>query len=166
MAEIENTLQDIIHRLGRKLREKKEMLATAESCTGGWVGQVITSVPGTSHWYDRGFITYSNAAKREMLGVSTDTLTRFGAVSEQTARAMAEGALQHSQARYTLSVTGIAGPEGGTPDKPVGYVCFAWAGHNQETRSGCLRFEGDRQQVRLQAVQHALEGVANFIDKL
>lgn len=165
MEAVEQKLLNTIHRIGSMLKEQKEMLATAESCTGGWVGQVITSLPGTSHWFDRGFITYSNAAKREMLGVSTDTLARFGAVSEQTARAMAEGALRHSQARYTLSITGIAGPEGGTPDKPVGHVCFAWAGHNRETISECLRFDGDRQQVRLQAVQHALEGVANFIDK-
>lgn len=164
MADIEHTLQDTIHRLGSKLKQQKETLATAESCTGGWVGEAITSVPGTSHWYDRGFITYSNAAKREMLGVSTDTLARFGAVSEQTARAMVEGALRNSQARYALSTTGIAGPEGGTPDKPVGYVCFAWAGHNKETVSECLRFDGDRQQVRLQAVHHALEGIASYID--
>jgi nicotinamide-nucleotide amidase len=159
----EQKLQDTIHRLGSKLKEKKEMLATAESCTGGWVGQTITSVPGTSHWYDRGFITYSNAAKREMLGVPTDTLARFGAVSEQTARAMVEGALQNSQARYALSVTGIAGPEGGTPDKPVGYVCFAWAGHNKDTVSECVHFDGDRQQVRIQAVQHSLDRMAELI---
>lgn len=159
----EQKLQDTIRRLGSKLKEKKEMLATAESCTGGWVGQTITSVPGTSHWYDRGFITYSNAAKREMLGVPTDTLARFGAVSEHTARAMVEGALQNSQARYALSITGIAGPEGGTPDKPVGYVCFAWAGHNKDTVSECVHFDGDRQQVRIQAVQHSLDRMAELI---
>jgi len=163
MTEIDKKLQDTIHLLGARLKEKKEMLATAESCTGGWVGEVITSVPGTSHWYDRGFITYSNAAKREMLGVPTDILARFGAVSEQTARAMAEGTLHNSQARYALSITGIAGPEGGTPDKPVGYVCFAWAGHDGLTVSECLCFDGDRQQVRLQAVRHALLGMANYI---
>jgi nicotinamide-nucleotide amidase len=163
MEEIEQALQKTIGLVGSKLKEKKEMLATAESCTGGWVGEVITSVPGTSHWYDRGFITYSNAAKREMLGVSTDTLTRFGAVSEQTARSMVEGALQNSQARYALSITGIAGPEGGTPEKPVGYVCFAWGGHNRETVSECVRFDGDRQQVRLQAVQHSLDSLVRFI---
>ena len=163
MSEIEQALLDAVNAIGNKLKAKKEMLATAESCTGGWVGEVITSVPGTSHWYDRGFITYSNAAKREMLSVPTDTLTRFGAVSEQTARAMAEGVLHNSQARYALSITGIAGPEGGTPEKPVGHVCFAWAGHNLETVSECVRFDGDRQQVRSQAVRHSLGRMAEII---
>jgi len=163
MSDTEQAVLETVNAIGAKLKAKKEMLATAESCTGGWVGQVITSVPGTSHWYDRGFITYSNAAKREMLGVSTDTLTRFGAVSEQTARAMAEGALQNSQARYALSITGIAGPEGGTPEKPVGHVCFAWAGHDRETLSECVRFDGDRQQVRTQAVHHSLKRMEGFI---
>lgn len=164
MSDTEQAVLETVNAIGAKLKAKKEMLATAESCTGGWVGQIITSVPGTSHWYDRGFITYSNVAKREMLGVSTDTLTRFGAVSEQTARAMAEGVLQNSQARYALSITGIAGPEGGTPEKPVGHVCFAWAGHNRETVSECIRFDGDRQQVRIQAVQHSLKRMEEFIN--
>ena len=163
MSETEQALLDAVNTIGAKLRAKKEMLATAESCTGGWVGQVITSIPGTSHWYDRGFITYSNVAKREMLGVPTDTLTRFGAVSEQTARAMAEGVLKNSQARHALSITGIAGPEGGSPEKPVGYVCFAWAGYNRETASECVRFDGDRQRIRIQAVQHSLRRMAEFI---
>ena len=164
MSDTEQAVLETVNAIGAKLKAKKEMLATAESCTGGWVGQIITSVPGTSHWYDRGFITYSNVAKREMLGVSTDTLTHFGAVSEQTARAMAEGVLQNSQARYALSITGIAGPEGGTPEKPVGHVCFAWAGHNRETVSECIRFDGDRQQVRIQAVQHSLKRMEEFIN--
>jgi len=163
MNDTQTSLADIVRDLGRILKEKKEMLATAESCTGGWVGEVITAVPGTSHWYDRGFITYSNVAKREMLGVSTDTLTRFGAVSEQTARAMAEGAVNNSQARVALAITGIAGPEGGTAEKPVGYVCFAWAGRQRETLSECVRFDGDRRQVREQSVRHALEGMKTFI---
>lgn len=166
MSDTQTNIADIsgiVRDLGRILKEKKEMLATAESCTGGWVGEVITAIPGTSHWYDRGFITYSNAAKREMLGVSTDTLARFGAVSEQTARAMAEGAINNSQARLALAITGIAGPEGGTAEKPVGYVCFAWAGYQRETVSECVRFDGDRRQVREQSVRHALEGMKKFI---
>jgi len=165
MTEIDQSLLDTIVSIGASLKEKKEMLSTAESCTGGWVGQAITSVPGTSHWYDRGFITYSNAAKREMLDVPTGTLARFGAVSEQTARAMAEGAVRNSQSRFALSITGIAGPEGGTPEKPVGFVCFAWTGHDRETFSECVRFKGDRQQVRRQAVSHALLGMSGYIDK-
>lgn len=163
MNQNQQALTTTIKALGSQLKQKKEMLTTAESCTGGWVGEAITSVPGTSHWYDRGFITYSNAAKREMLGVPTDTITRFGAVSEQTARAMAEGALQHSQARISLAITGIAGPEGGTPEKPVGFVCFAWSAHDRETVSECQVFDGDRQQIRGQAVQHALAGTIDFL---
>jgi nicotinamide-nucleotide amidase len=145
------------------MKDHRLMLATAESCTGGWVAQVITSVPGSSGWFERGFIAYSNTAKREQLSVKTRTLARFGAVSEQTARAMAEGALLHSQAQVTLAVTGIAGPDGGTTEKPVGTVCFAWAGKNRETLSMLRRFEGDREAIRRQAVVHALEGLTTFI---
>ena len=165
MTDIDQSLLDTIASLGASLKEKKEMLSTAESCTGGWVGQAITSVPGTSHWYDRGFITYSNAAKREMLGVPTGTLARFGAVSEQTARAMAEGAVRNSQSRFALSITGVAGPEGGTPEKPVGFVCFAWTGHDRDTFSECVQFKGDRQLIRQQAVSHALQGMSGYIEK-
>lgn len=149
--------------LGDLLKERRAMLATAESCTGGWVGQVITAVPGSSHWYDRGFITYTNVAKREMLGVSTDILARFGAVSEPCARAMADGALARSQAAYTLAITGIAGPSGGTPEKPVGTVCFAWAGKDRDTRTLRRHFSGDRAAVRARSVEHALQGMLDFI---
>lgn len=139
------------------------MVVTAESCTGGWVGQVITSIPGSSHWYDRGFITYTNRSKREILGVSTDILARFGAVSEQTARAMAEGALANSRADVSLAITGIAGPGGGSEEKPVGTVCFAWAGKNREIRTERRQFDGDRTAVRRQAVEAALLGLSEFI---
>ena len=135
------------------------MLATAESCTGGWVGQVVTAVPGSSHWFDRGFITYTNNAKQQMLGVSTDLLARYGAVSEQTARAMAEGALERSDAQVSLAITGIAGPGGGTRDKPVGTVCFAWAMEDRDTQTKRLQFDGDRQAIRQQAVAEALSGL-------
>lgn len=153
----------LAEKIGDKLKQQGKMFATAESCTGGWVGQVVTSVPGSSHWFDRGFITYTNNSKRELLGVSTDVLARFGAVSEQTARAMAEGALDRSNAQVSLAITGIAGPGGGTPDKPVGTVCFAWAGENRETRCERHRFDGDRQAVRRQAVGQALTGLLEFI---
>jgi len=139
------------------------MLVTAESCTGGWVSQVITSSPGSSHWFDRGFVVYTNVAKREMLDVSTDVLARFGAVSEQTVRAMAEGALRHSRAQFSLAISGIAGPGGGTEEKPVGTVWFAWAGRNRETRTQKQQFSGDRQQVRAQAVETSLRGMLEFI---
>jgi len=145
--------------LGHDLKQAGRSLATAESCTGGWVGQVLTAVPGSSLWYERGFISYSNMSKREMLGVKTGILTRFGAVSEQTARAMAEGALVHSHADLAVAITGIAGPSGGTPEKPVGTVCFAWAARKQPTRSRTERFGGDREMVRRQAVKAALEGI-------
>ncbi|MBM3345942.1 MAG: CinA family protein, partial [Betaproteobacteria bacterium] len=124
---IDDTLSALAAGLGAVLRERSLMLATAESCTGGWVGQAVTAVSGSSDWYDRGFITYSNAAKQEMLGVSPDTIERHGAVSEQTAREMAVGALTHSRAQLALAITGVAGPLGGTAHNPVGTVCFAWA---------------------------------------
>lgn len=156
---MDTELLTLAEELAHDLRQAGLALATAESCTGGWLAQVLTSVPGSSLWFERGFITYSNISKREMLGVSTGTLARHGAVSEQTARAMAEGALKHSHADLAVSITGIAGPGGGTPDKPVGTVCLAWVRHNQETRSQTQHFSGDRDSVRRQAVAAALAGL-------
>ena len=136
------------------------MLVTAESCTGGWVAQAVTSVAGASAWFERGYVTYSNAAKRETLGVRKATLARHGAVSEPTAREMARGALQRSRGHGTIavSVTGIAGPDGGSPGKPVGTVCFAWA-QGRKIRSETRRYKGGRRLVRRQSVIHALRGV-------
>jgi nicotinamide-nucleotide amidase len=134
------------------------MLVTAESCTGGWVAQAVTSVAGSSGWFERGYVTYSNAAKREALGVSRRILERHGAVSEQAARAMARGALKKSRAGVALAVTGIAGPGGAVPGKPVGTVCFAWA-RGRSVRSETKRFGGGRSRVRRQSVIHALRGV-------
>ena len=151
-------IQKISKRLGKKLKASQAVLVTAESCTGGWVAQAATSVAGSSEWFERGYVTYSNAAKREELGVSRKTLLRHGAVSEQTAREMARGALKHSRGTVALSVTGIAGPGGGTPGKPVGTVCFAWA-RGRKIRSETKRFEGGRASVRRQSVIHALRGV-------
>ena len=152
--------------LGHDLKQAGRSVATAESCTGGWLGAVLTSIPGSSLWYERGFVSYSNMAKREMLGVQTETLTRHGAVSEPTARAMAEGALAHSHADLTVAITGIAGPAGGTAEKPVGMVCFAWAARKQPTQSRTQRFSGDREAVRRQAVMAALEGVRTLLASL
>ena len=154
-----DTLSTLTVRVGTQLKERKWMLATAESCTGGWVGQEITAVAGSSDYYDRGFITYSNAAKRELLYVPEATLADFGAVSEETARAMAAGALMRSAAHIALSVTGIAGPGGGQPGKPVGTVCFGWAVKGKEPESATRHFDGDREAVRRQSVIFALEGV-------
>lgn len=137
--------------LGAALKARGFMLALAESCTGGMVAQAVTSVAGSSTWFDRGFITYSNAAKIEMLGVSAQTLERFGAVSEQTAREMAEGVLKHSHAHIAGSITGVAGPDGGTVEKPIGTVCFAWAGHNLPLIATTKHFQGNRHEIRQQA---------------
>ena len=120
-------LEKLAERLGHLLLERGEWLAAAESCTGGWLAQSVTAIAGSSAWFDRGFVTYSNAAKMDMLGVPESTLDRHGAVSEAVARAMAQGALAHSRADWTVAITGIAGPGGGSPEKPIGTVCFAWA---------------------------------------
>ena len=149
--------------VGERLRAKRALLVTAESCTGGWVSQALTEIAGSSEWFERGFVVYSNAAKEEMLGVSSDTLLRHGAVSEQTARELARGALERSRGTIALSVTGVAGPGGGSAEKPVGLVWFAWATKN-EVRSESKRFGGDRESVRRQSVVRALEGVLEVLD--
>lgn len=139
------------------------MLVTAESCTGGWVAQAVTSVAGSSDWYERGFVTYSNDSKQELLGVRSETLVRHGAVSEETAREMALGALARSKGTVAVAVTGVAGPGGGSREKPVGMVCFAWASKKGVTTE-TLRFPGDRESVRRQSVIHALQGVLKTLD--
>jgi len=138
------------------------MLATAESCTGGWVAQAVTSVAGSSAWFERGFVTYSNAAKQEMLGVKGNTLRKYGAVSEETAREMAKGALKRSRASIAVAVTGVAGPTGGSVSKPVGMVCFAVA-TSRAVFSETRRFKGNRASVRRQSVVHALKGVLALV---
>jgi len=138
------------------------MLVTAESCTGGWVAQAVTSVAGASDWFERGYVTYSNAAKREELGVTKKTLARHGAVSEETAREMARGALRRGRGTIALSVTGIAGPGGSSPGKPVGTVCFGWA-QGRRMRSETKRFKGGRASVRRQSVIHALKGMLRWL---
>lgn len=140
------------------------LLATAESCTGGGIGYELTAIAGSSHWFDRGFITYSNEAKQESLGVSSQILEQFGAVSEECAAAMAEGALEHSRADIAVSVTGIAGPGGGSSDKPVGTVCFAWSLRKQAPRTARVVFEGDRQSVRKQTILMALQGLLDTLE--
>jgi nicotinamide-nucleotide amidase len=151
-------MDELAGKVGRRLKAAAQSLVTAESCTGGWVAQAVTSVAGSSAWFERGFVTYSNAAKQELLGVKGKTLEKHGAVSEETAREMAQGALAHSKGTLALAVTGVAGPSGGTKAKPVGMVCFAWA-TRRGTRSETKHFSGDRQSVRRQSVIRALEGV-------
>lgn len=152
-------LQTLSESVGAQLLSRGEWLATAESCTGGWVAQSITAIAGSSAWFDRGFVTYSNAAKQEMLGVTEATLERHGAVSEATARAMAQGAIAHSRADWAIAITGIAGPGGGSPEKPVGTVCFAWAQRDGGCEAQTCVFAGERAAVREQSVIHALRGL-------
>ncbi len=145
--------------LGQMLQTQGLKLVTAESCTGGGIGAALTAVPGSSLWYEGGFITYSNAAKEELLGVDPVILSHHGAVSEATADAMVKGALIRSHAQLALAVTGIAGPAGGGPNKPVGTVCFAWLREGYGVQTATHYFTGDRGQVRQQAAFHALEGI-------
>jgi len=151
--------------VGARLKVRGLKLAAAESCTGGWMAQAVTSVSGSSDWFDRGFVTYSNEAKVEMLGVRPETLAAHGAVSEPTAREMAAGALEHSAAGAAVAVTGVAGPTGGSPEKPVGMVCFAWVLRGRDAESETCRFEGDREAVRRHSVIHALQGLVERLDR-
>ena len=151
--------------LGAALKAHGFILALAESCTGGMVAQTVTSVAGSSAWFDRGFVTYSNQAKIDMLGVSAQTLETFGAVSEQTAVEMAFGALKRSQAHIAGSITGIAGPNGGTADKPVGTVCFAWAEANQPTTTMTKNFDGNRGKIRQQATTFLMRQLIDQLKK-
>ncbi len=164
----DENLLALAHRVSERLRNIAEQLTTAESCTGGWVAKLLTDVPGSSAWFERGFVTYTNRSKLEMLGVAGDLLADHGAVSEATVRAMAQGALRHSGAGLALSVSGVAGPGGGSRDKPVGLVWFSWARkdeHDEITISSEHRiFNGNRDDVRRQAVARALEGVLEVTD--
>ena len=151
--------------VGKLLKSHGLLLATAESCTGGGVAQAITEVAGSSAWFERGFVTYSNLAKQQMLGVTEATLKQHGAVSEAVVREMVAGALKNSTAQVALSVSGIAGPDGGTADKPVGTVWFAWGIKDGETLAQRHQLGGNRAEVRSQAVHFALQGVVNLLNK-
>ncbi|VAW84273.1 Nicotinamide-nucleotide amidase [hydrothermal vent metagenome] len=157
-------LISLAERLGEKMRSEGSHLVTAESCTGGWIAQIITAVPGSSQWYDRGFITYTNDSKHELLGVRNETLREHGAVSEETVLQMAEGALLQSPAKYSVAVSGIAGPDGGTAAKPVGTVFLAWGVMQQTTRIERKLFHGNRDEIRQAAVVAALEGLISLVN--
>ena len=152
-------LEQLAARAGAALEQCEWLLVTAESCTGGWLGQVVTSIPGSSRWYERGYVTYSNAAKQELLDVTPAILSAHGAVSEQVALAMVEGALHHSHAHIAVAITGVAGPDGGTATKPVGMVWLAWVVRGEPASARCFVFPGDRAQVRQAAVRAALDGI-------
>lgn len=150
-------LQQLSRRIGEQLKAKEATVTAAESCTGGWIAKVFTDISGSSAWFERGFVTYSNEAKQQMVGVQGETLAQFGAVSEQTVREMARGASKAATAEYAIAVSGIAGPDGGTPDKPVGTVWFAIVGPENRVFTQREIFAGDRDAVRRQSVAFALQ---------
>ncbi|WP_455202563.1 nicotinamide-nucleotide amidase [Kaarinaea lacus] len=156
-------LQHLSEQVGRRLLEKRLWLATAESCTGGWISQSITDIAGSSQWFDRGFVTYTNEAKQDMLNVSPDTLVQHGAVSEQTVMEMVQGVLAKSRADVALAVTGIAGPTGGTPEKPVGMVWHAWSMRDAAPVTQVEHYLGNRYEVRQQTVETALQGILKLL---
>jgi len=160
---MDEQLHTLAKTLGEAALQAQVMVTTAESCTGGWVAETLTSVAGSSNWFERGFVTYSNLSKQEMLGVDGETIKQYGAVSEQTVCEMAEGALKHSRAHVSLAVSGIAGPGGAVLDKPVGTVCLAWAAIAQTCRSQTVHFSGNREKIRRQAVIAALEGMLDVL---
>lgn len=159
----DQTLQNYVQQLGEQLVAQKLLLATAESCTGGWVSKVITDIDGSSRWFDCALVTYSNQSKQDLLGVSQTTLNQYGAVSQPVVKEMVLGLLDRCNANIGVSISGIAGPAGGTTDKPVGTVWMAWAKPGQVIESMRFQFKGDREQVRLQAVAEALKGVQRLI---
>ena len=162
----DHNLNLLAQRLATALLERQAMVATAESCTGGWIAKILTDLAGSSAWFERGFVSYSNEAKQDLLGVSATTLRQHGAVSAETVAEMALGALQRSRAQYAVAVSGVAGPSGGSPEKPVGTVWLAWAWQPPADTSDsisvrqqhCL-FPGDREQVRRATVAAALQGL-------
>ncbi len=163
IEQLATPIHTLAEKLGEALLARGFVLATAESCTGGWASMAVTAVSGSSAWFERGFVTYSNEAKQEMLGVGADTLAAHGAVSEAVVKEMAEGAIARSGAQVSLAISGIAGPGGGSAAKPVGLVCLGWAVEGAETRARCLQCQGGREDVRRQAVVLALEGLLELL---
>jgi nicotinamide-nucleotide amidase len=159
MPDFEIKVDSLLKRIADLLTQRNWRMATAESCTGGWIAKCCTDVAGSSAWFDRGYIAYSYRAKEQMLDVSHDELLKYGAVSDEIACQMAVGAKEHSNAAVTVSATGIAGPGGGMPGKPVGLVHFGWCIGDQSASCDAEVFEGDRESVRQQTVLHALEGI-------
>jgi len=160
----DTTLQALAQSLGTLCQARGICLSTAESCTGGWVAKVLTDIAGSSHWFERGFITYSNQAKQELLAVPAATLARAGAVSEAVVGAMARGAIAHSRADFSLAISGIAGPSGGSAKKPVGTVWLAWASRSGGELTRLAHLPGNREAVRRQAVMLGLRGLFDIIE--
>jgi nicotinamide-nucleotide amidase len=160
---VSTDINELAAQVGKALQDKGLLLATAESCTGGGVAQAITEIAGSTGWFDCGFVCYSNASKTEMLDVPAAMMAQLGSVSEEVAAVMAQGALGSSNAHVALSTTGIAGPTGAVPGKPIGTVCFGWATADA-VHTERLVFAGDRHAVREQTVVHALKGLLRFIN--
>lgn len=163
---VSRDIENMAIQIGSALKSHGLVLATAESCTGGAVASAITDIAGSSEWFERGFITYSNEAKREMLGIAQDILTRYGAVSEAVVREMVAGALCHSHAQVALAVSGIAGPAGGMPDKPVGTVWFAWGVKEGQCVARLHHLSGNRAEIRMQSVCIAFQGVLELLNQV
>ena len=169
MTPSDRQLTGLAGELGEALRSTGATVASVESCTGGWIARSLTDVPGSSEWFGWGWVTYSNEAKRELVGVPGEVLEAHGAVSAETVLAMARAGRRQSGAEYAMAVSGIAGPDGGTPDKPVGTVWFAWDGPGVESGPDApgiaerQRFAGDREAIRRQAVAHALQGLLDLV---
>ena len=164
--DVSQNYSDLAKIVGERLAQYGLMLVTAESCTGGWLGQAVTAIAGSSAWYERGFITYSNVSKCEMLGVQRNTLDQYGAVSQQTAQEMVIGALNRSHAQIGVSITGIAGPDGGTVIKPVGMVYFAWALKEGLVKRETHFFKGNREIIRQLSVSTALQGILHLLNSI
>ncbi len=159
----QQNLYELATRVGSALCARKQILAVAESCTGGWIAKTVTDIAGSSGWFDRGFVTYSNTAKADLLGVREATLARHGAVSAEVVAEMVAGALERSRADVALAVSGVAGPDGGTADKPVGTVYLAWAARGEPVRIVRQHFDGDRDTVRRATVATALQGLLDVL---
>ncbi len=159
----EQELRDLAEQLGRCLIAKDMKLASAESCTGGWLAKVITDIPGSSAWFSGSVVSYSNEAKQSLLGVKADTLQEFGAVSGETVLEMSDGIFLHTEADVAVSVSGIAGPEGGSEDKPVGLVWLSWGKRDKSVFANPFHFDGDREQVRKQSIKQALNCLLDLL---
>ena len=158
-------MQKKLDKLVLQLKKRRLLLSVAESCTGGLVAKLITDHAGASEYFDSGFVVYNGQSKHRLLGVSESVVKKSGEVSRHVVTEMAEGAIAHSNAQVALAITGIAGPGGGTKEKPLGMVWIAWAGKNYQTDSKCFHFEGDRTSIREQAAEAAISGMAHFIVK-
>ncbi|MAJ90739.1 MAG: damage-inducible protein CinA [Legionellales bacterium] len=160
-----HTIEVLVEQLAERFVKTSKKLVIAESCTGGGLSENLTRFPGSSSWFDCAFVTYSNRSKQDLLSVSADKIEEFGAVSEEIALEMAQGALRKSSADYSVSITGIAGPDGGTNEKPVGTVCIAWCERNQNATTTRTEFSGNRSRIREQACMLAMQGLLDILQK-